>query len=171
MLVRDHRPEHEVRPAREALMNMNWTTITHSHVRERNSPQPSRSSWRKLEAAWRAATGTRTWTTNAALTRNVAASNASAQPAPTPPTTSPARPAPTIDVVLLAQPKEGVRLLQPAGADDARYEAGRGREEERVRDAADDLQDDELPELGAAADQERRDRPLRREHDEVGRRP
>ncbi len=67
------------------------------------------------------------------------------------------------------EPEQGVGLLEAAGADDAGDQAGRGREEERVRDAADDLEDDELPELRMAADQERSDCSLRREHDEVGR--
>ena len=151
-----------------ALMTMNWTTIVQSQRRELNSPQPSRSSCRKLEPAWRAAAGTRIRETNAALTRNVAASKASAQPAPTPATTSPASPAPRIAVVLFASRSSAfASCSRPAltTLGTSPLDAG---EEERVRRAAHELEDEQLPELGVAREQQQGDGSLRREHDEVG---
>ena len=149
-------------------MNMNWTTIDQSHVRERNSPQPSRSSWTKLDAAWRAAAGTRIRTTNAALTRNVAASKASAQPAPTPATTSPASPAPTIEVVLLASRSSAFACWRRAALTTLGtrpLEAGKKNAFAVPRTS---WRTNSCQSSAWSREQQHGDRPLRREHDEVG---
>ncbi len=72
---------------------VNTTIVTHTHVRERTSRQPSWRSRRTdgdcVSSTGPAATG-RGWTriVSSALTTNVAASSANASPAPTPSTSS-----------------------------------------------------------------------------------
>jgi hypothetical protein len=78
---------------------VNTTIVTHTHVRERTSRQPSWRSWSTdgdsaatpgpAATTGRAATG-RGWTriVSSALTTNVAASSANASPAPTPSTST-----------------------------------------------------------------------------------
>jgi len=169
MVVRDHGPEHEVRPAREAV---------DEHELDDDRPEPrARGELAPADAQLmeEARRGVARRCRHPYLHHECGADEERRgvecqRPARADAADHESREAGADDRCrAIRQPQEGVRLLEPAGADDARDQAGRGREEERVRDAADELQDDELPELRAAADQERRDRPLSHEHDEVGR--
>ena len=60
----------------------------------------------------------------------------------------------------LREPSHRVRLLQPTGADDLRNQAGGRRVEERLRDAVDDLQRDQMPEPRRSCDEEQGGDPL-----------
>ena len=74
----------------------NATMITHTHVRERTSAQPSRSSVSiVVRTAGAPRARGRSRTRNAADTRKVAASIANAKPGPTPSTSSVASAGPT----------------------------------------------------------------------------
>ena len=72
---------------------------------------------------------------------------------------------------LRAVPREAqqrVRLLEQASADRLRDDALRRREEERARDAPNDLERDQVPDLGSAGQDEHGHRCLRGTGDDVG---
>ena len=50
-------------------MNENWSTIAQSQVRERNSRQPTASSWKKFVVCSRTTAGSRISATQAAARR------------------------------------------------------------------------------------------------------
>ena len=58
--------------------------------------------------------------------------------------------------------EERVRLLEARRADRRRHEAGRGRLEERLGGSVDRNEDDEVPELRCAAEEQDRERRLNR---------
>ena len=67
------------------------------------------------------------------------------------------------------QPQERVRLLQQPCAHRLRHDPLRGGEEERAGHAADDLERDQVPDLGDAGEHDQRDPGLRGAGEDVGR--
>ena len=93
----------------------NWSTITHSHVRERNSRQPVARSEMKLCTSARDTSSSRISATIPAAARYVAASNAIATPGPKPATMKPASAAPPIAVAFRASASSAFASCSSAG--------------------------------------------------------
>ena len=91
-------------------------TPVQSHVRERNSDQPSRRSRRNDCTSRRTCAGTRNAASAAALMPKVAASAASAQPAPAVATSTPATAGPAIPPAPAETPRSTLACWRWCGA-------------------------------------------------------
>ncbi len=102
-------------PAWTALTNANWSTITQSQVRVRNSRQPVPSSARKLDPSILRFAGSRIAPMKSAPRPKVAASIAIAVPGPKPATSSPPSAAPPIDEALRTSRSRAFAVCSSAG--------------------------------------------------------
>ena len=143
--------------------------ITQSHVCEISSCQPPLRSAKKLRRSpSRRLRDRRSSASEVALTAKVAESTTKTLPGFVVAATTPATAGPDDEGEAARETEERVRLLEPLRADRRRDEPGCGRLEERLGGSVDRDEDDELPQLGAAREQQDRHRRLDDAADEVG---
>ena len=160
-------PSTYVAPLWAAFMNPNATTIVQSHVRELNSRQPSRSSASMLLPSIRCAARQ---SDRAEKKRGgeVGGAVEGQRPAGADRSDEHASGGRADDLGRAhREAEQRVRLLQHRRRHGLRDDPGRGGEEERGRPTGDELQHDEVPELGGVGQEQRRDGQLREPADDV----
>ncbi len=161
-----------------AFTKPNWRTITHSHVRELNSRQPSASSAKKFDVSMRSSLGSRMSAVKNAARKNVRRVDGDPDTGARRGHDEPAERGADDPAAVLAEAKDRVRALEHRPRDGLGDDAGGGGEEERRAHAVDRREDHQLPDLRVAQEQEQRDQALadaadhvRRHHHEVPRQP